>query len=78
MVKEKLLSKKYSLDGFDWKVFLLSFERPFIILVTFLVGLIATVPQLAPIVIVFGGVAVIAERLWALVKFYINEYYTLE
>lgn len=72
--KVKVISKAYSLQGFELKRFLLSFERPFVILIVYLLGLVVANPQLAPIISILGGVAVISERLWAIVKFYITEY----
>lgn len=72
--KPKIISSKNSFEGFDLEEFIVSFKRPFIILIVFVVGLIANVPELAPLIALLGGASVIAERLWAIVKFYTTEY----
>ena len=74
MSKQKVYSKAFSFEKFDLKQFMLSFQRPFIILMVFLVGLATQVPGMEQFVAILGGGAVIAERLWALAKFYITEY----
>jgi hypothetical protein len=71
---KKLKSKKNSLEWFEIKHFLLSFERPFVILMSYLISMLLAFPQFADLIAYFGGVAVVLERLWALFKFYVKEY----
>ena len=67
------VSKKFSFKGFDWKTFLLGFKKPAIILITFGLSVLASNPTLIGPIAMFGGVSVLAERIWAISEFYIKE-----
>lgn len=70
MVKK---SSENSFEGFDWKVFVLGFKKPAIMLLTVGIGVLATQPELAGIIAGLGGVGVMVERLWAIAEFYLKE-----
>jgi len=69
-----ITSPKFSFKGFDWKTFILGFKKPFVVLVTFGIGTIAKYPEYAPIIATLGGSAVIIERVWATIEYFIKEY----
>ena len=67
------VSQKNSFKGFDIKTFLLGFKKPSIILITMGIGYLMTNPIGAEAITLLGGSAVIVERLWALIEFYIKK-----
>ena len=73
MNKKTSVSSAGSLEGFDWKTFIVGFKKPFLMLVSAGIVVIAKYPEVAPIVAVLGGVASIAERVWAIIEFYVKE-----
>jgi len=67
-------SPKFSFKGFDWKTFVLGFKKPTIVLATFLIGTLTKYPEYAPVIAALGGSAVIIERVWATIEYFVKEF----
>ncbi len=73
MENELEISRPKSFEGFDWKKFMAGFKKPAIMLLTVGIGILAAKPELNTTIVALGGVGVIAERIWAVVEFYLKE-----
>lgn len=67
------ISPMGTMTGFNWKTFLLGFKKPAVTLITMGIGAIGVYPEATGIIAALGGSAIVVERIWALIEFYVKD-----